>query len=61
MFYLRDMVFGRASAQTKARQCQGKPKVKMLYFRSLLEAAEEDSEVTVPSPAQPVQLAMFAP
>ena len=54
------LVFGRVPAQTKARQRRAKPEVKVLYFRSLFEAEEDDGKVIVPATEQPVQLAMFA-
>ena len=54
------LVFGRVPANTKARRRQGKPEVKVLYFRSIFDAEEYDDKVTVPATEQPVQLAMFA-
>jgi len=55
------LVFGRVPSQTKARQCRAKPEVKLLYFRSLLEADEDNGNVILPPVEQPVQLAMSAP
>jgi hypothetical protein len=54
------LVFGRAPAQRKARQSRAKPDVKVVYFRNLFEADEDDCMVIVPATEQPVQLAMFA-
>jgi hypothetical protein len=54
------LVFGQLSAQTKTQRRRGKPEVKMLYFRSLFDAEEDDGKTTVPATKQPVQLTMFA-
>jgi hypothetical protein len=54
------LVFGRVPEQTKIRQRRARPEVKVVYFRSLLESEEDDSEVILPSAERPVQLAMFA-
>jgi hypothetical protein len=54
------LVFGRAPVGAKARQRRGKPEVKVLYFRSLFDAEEDDGQVIVPATEHPVQLAMFA-
>jgi hypothetical protein len=53
------LVFGRASAHTKAKHRRSKPEVQVLYFRSLFDTEAEDLEVSQ-SVDQPVQLAMFA-
>jgi hypothetical protein len=55
------LVFGRVPAKQKARRQRGKPEAKVLYFRSLFDAVEDDSKAIVPATEQqPVQLAMFA-
>jgi superfamily II DNA/RNA helicase len=54
------LVFGRAPLGTKVRQRRANPQVKVLYFRNLFEAEEDDGEVILPPAEQPVQLAMFA-
>jgi len=54
------LVFGQVPAQSKGRQRRAKPEVKVIYFRSIFEAEEDDGKVILPSPEQPVQLAMFA-
>jgi hypothetical protein len=53
------LVFGRVPAQTKARRRQGKPEVRVLYFRNLFAGEEDDRKVALPAD-EPVQLAMFA-
>ena len=53
------LVFGRVPVGAKARQRRARPEVKVLYFRSLFEAEEDDGKVVLPT-EQPVQLAMFA-
>ncbi len=53
------LVFGRVPAQAKGNKRRTKPEVKVLYFRSLFEAIEEDA--TRLPVEQPVQLTMFAP
>ena len=50
------LVFGRVPAGTKARQRRAKPEVKVLYFRSLFDAKENDEQVILPPAEQPVQL-----
>jgi hypothetical protein len=55
-----ELIFDRVPVGAKARHRRGKPKVKVLYFRRLLEAKENDGKVMVPETGQPVQLAMFA-
>jgi hypothetical protein len=54
------LVFGQIPAQSKARHRRGKPEIKVVYFRSLLEDDKEDSMVILPAGEEPVQLAMFA-
>ena len=54
------LIFGSLPARVKARQRRAKPEVKVLYFRDLLEAEEDDSKVIVPATEQPVQSALFA-
>ena len=54
------LAFGRVPALTKAGQRHGKPEVKVLYFRSLFDAEEDDVTAILPPSDQPVQLAMFA-
>jgi hypothetical protein len=53
------LVFGRAPAQRTAMRRRGKPDVKVVYFRSLLDAEEEDGMVILAPSQEPVQLAMF--
>ena len=54
------LVFGRVPVGAKARQRRGKPEVRVLYYRSLFEAEEDDGEAILALDEQPVQLAMFA-
>ena len=54
------LVFGRVSAQTKARQRRARPEVKVVYFRNLFEAEDDDGHAILATTEQPVQLAMFA-
>jgi hypothetical protein len=54
------LVFGRVPAGVKTTQRRGKPEVKVLYFRSLFDAGEDDGKAIAPGTEQPVQLAMFA-
>jgi hypothetical protein len=45
---------------TKTRPRRVKSEVKVLYFRSLFDAGEDDGKAIAPGTEQPVQLAMFA-
>jgi len=54
------LVFGRIPAQRKARQRWDKSEVKVLYFRNLFDAEEDDGKPVLPPAEQPVKLAMFA-
>ena len=53
------LVFGRISAAPKSRQRRARSEVRVLYFRNLFPA-DEDEQKSVPSIDEPVQLAMFA-
>jgi hypothetical protein len=53
------LVFGRVPAAAKARQRRTKQEVKVLYFRSLFGAEEDEGKVGLPVD-EPVQFAMFA-
>ena len=55
------LVFGRVPSQTKATRRRARPAVKVLYFRTLFDADEDDDDIVVLPAAQPVQLVMFAP
>jgi hypothetical protein len=55
------LVFGRVPAQTRKRQRRAEPEVKVLSFRSLVEAEQGDGNALLRSVEQPVQFAMFAP
>ena len=54
------LVFGRVPVGAKARQRRARPKVKVVYFRSLFEDEEDAGKAILPSSENPVQLAMFA-
>jgi hypothetical protein len=54
------LVFGQIRAPTNCRRPRSKQEVKVLYFRSLFEAEEDNGQVILASAEQPVQLAMFA-
>jgi hypothetical protein len=60
----RQLVFGQVTVQTKAKQRRiafVKPEIKVVYFRSLVDAAEGEDRMVLPPTGQPVQLAMIAP
>ncbi len=54
------LVFGQVPPQRQAKRQHRKPEVKVLYFRGLCDAQEDNGKVVLPSSEQPVQLAMFA-
>ena len=54
------LIFGRPPMQTKARQRQVKPEVKVVYFRSLFDAEESAQTIAPATERHPVQLTMFA-
>ena len=53
------LVFGQVPPQRKTKRRRGGPEVKVVYFRSFLEAEDSDVAVVLPH-EKPVQLAMFA-
>jgi hypothetical protein len=52
---MAQLVFGRVPAAAKERQRRGKPKVKVLYFRNLFEAEENDVTAMLPTRASPAR------
>ena len=55
------LIFGRMPAELRqVKRRQSRTEIKVLYFRGLFEAAEEDPKAILLPAGQPVQLAMFA-